>query len=153
MPLALPRFAREPGFCTWRDVERIAWRHGLPLRGHTGQLTAVAVTVVPESGDTLANGRDYREVYPVTAPDYAAATEWFQTKVPITIVDGRHFTVQGLPFRGGRWELIRAGDYQGAPFFVPSTDPSNPDIIRTPHGCLRVSYAVRHLSAAGFRVA
>lgn len=81
-----------------------------------GELVSTPVSISSESGDTLINGINYRELHPESSPSYAADTGWFKNKEAI-MFNGVRYAMEGNPRRVSRWELMRDGDFRSLSVF------------------------------------
>jgi hypothetical protein len=96
----------------------------------SGRLRVVQATYDPATGDTLAGGRPWAEVFSDTA-GYAANRPWYVSNEPIT-VEGRRYTKYGplriLPPSG----LRPGGRHEGTTFFIEANAGGTPEVIYVP---------------------
>ncbi|HEU4557412.1 MAG TPA: hypothetical protein VFS20_06160, partial [Longimicrobium sp.] len=59
-----------------------------------GRMAVVKLDYNPVTGDSLLNGRVFREVYPITA-EHAVSAAWYANNEPITFA-GRQWFKYGL---------------------------------------------------------
>lgn len=90
----------------------------------------VQAQYISQSGDTTIAGRPFGQVYPATAPHYAAGAPWFIQNDQIT-VQGRRFVRFGLPRILGVNEVTRIAEHQGVPVFA-ETGAARPEVIYVP---------------------
>ncbi|HEU4457247.1 MAG TPA: hypothetical protein VFR81_29530 [Longimicrobium sp.] len=90
-----------------------------------GEIATVAGTYFPETGDTLVEGRPWREALPADSP-YVAGAGWYVTGEMLPI-PGREYPLEkyGLSRILAPGELQRYGtSHRGAPLFVEAGDTS-----------------------------
>jgi hypothetical protein len=90
-----------------------------------GEVATVHATYRSETGDTVVDGRPWREAYPTTSPPYAEGVSWYIDGQPISI-PGRRYPLSkyGLARTLGPTELKRYGEHRGLPLFVEAEDNS-----------------------------
>ena len=81
-----------------------------------GALKTVAAVVDTSRGDTLVDGRSWREVYPAIYPPYALGAPWLARE--IIVLDGRYYAPYGLPDVIAPQLLMRVGEFRGVPVFA-----------------------------------
>jgi hypothetical protein len=115
-----------------------------------GQIQNVTATFRPDAGDTLVmvDGvrRPFREVHPVTQPNYAAGAAWFVGAEPVTF-QNRRYVRFGLPRVITAAELRRTGDHMGVPIFTATDAATPPEVIYVPvrTGCEFQAYQVEEV--------
>lgn len=90
-----------------------------------GAIATVSATYRPETGDTVVDGRPWKEVYPTISPPYAERVSWYLANEPIPI-PGRRYSLAkyGITRILAPNELKRYGEYRGLPLFVEAEDNS-----------------------------
>lgn len=81
-----------------------------------GELKTVTAVIDTPRGDTLVDGRSWRDVYPATHPPYALGASWLARG--FVILDGRHYAPYGLPDVIEPHLLIRVGEFRNVPVFA-----------------------------------
>ena len=96
-----------------------------------GRMEMTPAHFYPVTGDTTVNGRQFRDVYPVTA-EHAASAAWYVDNEPVPFA-GRRFVKYGLPRALAPTDLIPAGTFRGVALFTSAgSDPADPDVIYLP---------------------
>jgi len=86
-------------------------------------LQIVTAMYRPETGDTVMGDLGFREVYPTTAPGYAANEEWFVREDSMA-VEGRLWVKFGVTRVVQPETLVRIGSHRGVPLFAEAgTEP------------------------------
>lgn len=93
-----------------------------------GAITNVEVSIDPQRGDTLLDGRPFAEAHPAGSPPYAAASPWYIDHHPLPF-RGRTLMKYGLPRVFEPEELRRAGEFRGMPLFAEAGDRGVPDVV------------------------
>jgi hypothetical protein len=89
----------------------------------SGNLRMVGARLDSVSGDTLVDGRDFREAYPATAPPYAQAARLARSLVEFG--DARYYA-QGPARHLPPDALTKVGELNGVPVFAEVGTPTNP---------------------------
>jgi hypothetical protein len=116
-----------------------------------GQIQQVQAVFRPDAGDTLVmvdgTRRPFRELHPVTAPNYAAGATWFVAAEPVTF-GGRRYDRFGLPRVITPAELRRVGEFQGVPVFAATDAPAQPEVVYVPvrTGCEFQAYQLQEVT-------
>jgi hypothetical protein len=95
-----------------------------------GGLREVLVDYVPATGDSLYQGRRFREVFPVNA-QYAANAQWYMDNSAVSF-DGRWFSKYGQPRPLAIHELTRIGEYRGVGVYSERAQIEAPAVIYLP---------------------
>jgi hypothetical protein len=82
-----------------------------------GELIEVAAAVDPQTGDTVVDGRPYREAFPADAPHYLAAAEW-AARGEWVVHERRRYVSYGTPRILRAADLVRVGEFRGIPLFA-----------------------------------
>lgn len=93
-----------------------------------GALTNVVAQYDPMKNDTTVAGRPFADVYPSSAPTYAAAQRWMRENEEITF-GGRSYVKYGLPRVLGVDEVVRVGEYRGTSVFA---EESSSEVVYVP---------------------
>ena len=111
------------------------------LRG--GEIANVEVSIDPQRGDTLLDGRAFAEAHPVEFPPYAAATPWYINHRPVEY-HGRILVKHSLPLVFAPHQLQPAGEFQGMPLFAEAGVSGIPDVVFVfvRPGCVFQAYQV-----------
>jgi hypothetical protein len=95
------------------------------------QLREIMAQYDRATGDTITNGRRFRDVYGGSA-GYAGGTAWFINQDPITL-NGRRYRKYGLPRILGVTEITPRGAHEGVGIFGEAGVLSNtPDVVYVP---------------------
>jgi len=81
-----------------------------------GVLMDVPVSYDPATGDSLYEGRRFRDAFP-TDSTFAAGAEWYHPYQPIMIFEGRYI-VYGLPRTLRPGDVVARGKYRGLTVYV-----------------------------------
>jgi hypothetical protein len=95
-----------------------------------GTLQEVNAQYNRATGDTIVNGRPFREVFP-TGPSYAAGAEWYINNEPITLAR-RRYVKYGLPRVLGVNEVAAVGEYRGVRVFAEAGVQNPPELLYVP---------------------
>ena len=95
-----------------------------------GRLTSVPAVVDAATGDTLYQGRRFREAFQDTLP-YAARQPWYVNSDVLT-TDGLRWHKFGLSRLIGAHELSLVGEYEGVPIFAERGSSGNREIVYMP---------------------
>jgi hypothetical protein len=95
-----------------------------------GALRVVSAAIDRSTGDTLVDGRAFRDVFADTA-GYAADRPWFINNEPITW-DRRVYTKFGPPRIVSPSQLRRGGEHDGVMFFIEANAGATPEVIFVP---------------------
>ncbi|HEX2209906.1 MAG TPA: hypothetical protein VHG93_19685 [Longimicrobium sp.] len=81
-----------------------------------GELKTVTAVVDTSRGDTLVDGRRWREVYPANHPPYALGASWLGRE--FIDLDGRAYAPYGAPDVIEPHLLMRVGEFRNVPIFA-----------------------------------
>ncbi len=111
-----------------------------------GEIQTVEATFRPQQGDTLIQGRPFREVHSPDQPQYAAGQTWFIQDQEIR-VRNQAYVKFGVPRIIQPGELTRFDMFQTVPVFVAPGAPTPPDVIYVPvrPGCEFQPYQLRRV--------
>jgi hypothetical protein len=113
------------------------WPHAYPIHVcflWEGRPREIPVWYTPATGDTIVDGRPFREWFPDPGP-YAGTRRWFIDAEPITL-DGRRYTPHGARWIFGVDHLRPAGVFDGVVLFAGADVPGTPDVLYVPvSGC------------------
>jgi hypothetical protein len=111
-------------------------------------LTDVDAVYMPSTGDTLVvvqgQRRPFAQVYPATAPTYAAGATWFINNDAV-MFNNREFVRYGVPRVISPAELQRVGDYRGVGLWAQTGATTPYDVVYVPirPGCEFQAYQAR----------
>lgn len=95
-----------------------------------GRLRVVQAAFDPSTGDTLFEGRLFRDVFSDTA-GYAASQPWYVNNEPIAW-DRRRYTKYGPPRILSPSQLKPGGHHEGIAFFIEANAAHAPEVIFVP---------------------
>jgi hypothetical protein len=93
-----------------------------------GAIANVEVSIDPQTGDTLLDGRPFAEAHPAGSPPYAAASPWYINHQPVRF-RGRMLMKYGLPRILAPEEVQRAGEFRGMPLFAEAGVSGIPEVV------------------------
>ncbi|HEV3052354.1 MAG TPA: hypothetical protein VGX50_18730 [Longimicrobium sp.] len=93
-----------------------------------GAIANVEVSIDPQTGDTLLDGRPFAEAHPVEFPPYAAASPWYINHQPLPY-HGRTLMKYGLPRVLEPEEVRPAGEFRAMPLFAEAGDKGIPAVV------------------------
>ena len=95
-----------------------------------GEIASAPATYRPSMGDTVVDGRPWREVYTADAPGYAAGTSWYANDQPLPIPRRPDLMKYGPMVQLGAADLRPYGTHEGVALFVErEARDGPPDVV------------------------
>jgi len=92
---------------------------------HGGAMSTVSVSYNHATGDSVYQGRRFRDAFP-TDSSFAASARWYHDYEPI-VLNGRRYIIYGLPRALRPGDVVARGEYRGVTVFVePTASRSSP---------------------------
>jgi len=96
-----------------------------------GVLRYVSVTYDDVTGDSLYQGRRFREAFPMDS-SYAASARWYHDYETVNFLNHR-YVIYGLPRALGPLDIEARGEYRGVTVFAePTASRTVPEVVYLP---------------------